>query len=152
MARRPDDARMGAWRAFLRAYASVTDVLERELVEAKALPLTWYDVLLQLSEAPTGRLRMQELARSVLLSKSGLTRVVDRMTADGLVRREAAADDARGAFACLMPAGRSALRRAAPVHLAGVHEHFARHITDAEAAALTAALDRIARAAAEAQR
>jgi DNA-binding MarR family transcriptional regulator len=152
MARSLDDARMSAWRAFLRAHASITDVLERELADARALPLTWYDVLLQLSAAPAGRLRMQELAHAVLLSKSGLTRVVDRMAADGLVRREAATHDARGAFACLTPAGRTALRRAAPVHVNGIYEHFGRHLTDAEAATLATTLDRVADAADLAQR
>jgi DNA-binding MarR family transcriptional regulator len=147
MARRLDDVRMDAWRAFLQAHASVTEVLERELAELRSLPLTWYDVLFQLSETPAGRLRMQELAHSVLLSKSGLTRVVDRMARDGLVRREVAANDARGAFACLTPAGRAALRRAAPVHLGGVQEHFGRHLTDTEAATLAAALGRVAAAA-----
>lgn len=152
MARSLDDARLGAWRAFLQAHAAVTEVLERELADLRSLPLTWYDVLLQLSEAPAGRLRMQELARSVLLSKSGLTRVVDRMAKEGLVRREAAADDARGAFACLTPTGRSALRRAAPIHLRGIEANFGRHLTDAEAATLAGALNRVARAAAAAQR
>ena len=75
---------LAAWRSFLEAHAAVTSVLERELVAQRELPLAWYDVLVQLSEAPNGRLRMQDLAAKVLLSKSGLTRLCDRMEAAGL--------------------------------------------------------------------
>src|SRR5512134_3413797 len=95
--------RMAAWRTFLVAHARVTDVLASELEAEGGLPLTWYDVLVQLSEAPDNRLRMQELARAVLLSKSGLTRLVDRMTSGGLVTREPCLDDRRGTFVCLSP-------------------------------------------------
>jgi DNA-binding MarR family transcriptional regulator len=108
-------------------------------------------VLLNLAESPEGRLRMQELSASVLLSKSGLSRVVDRMEENGLVRRERSEDDRRGWFAVLTERGRSTLRRAAPVHLRGIQEHFARHLDDEEARVLTAALDRVT-AAARAQR
>ena len=128
---RPSDWRVGVWRTFLHAHAAVTRDLERELAEA-GMPIGWYDVLLQLAEAPQRRLRMAELASSVLLSRSGLTRLVDRLQAEGYVRRERSADDARGTFTVLTSEGLAALRRAAPVHLAGVHEHWIAHVTDAE--------------------
>jgi DNA-binding MarR family transcriptional regulator len=147
MPARPDPAQLAAWRLLLEAHAAVTELLEDELLAARGLPLSRYDVLLNLAEAPGGRLRMQELSASVLLSKSGLSRLVDRMVEAGLVRRERCQDDRRGWFAVLTDQGRAALRRAAPVHLRGVHEHFTRHLEPAEVQALTAALARVVAAA-----
>lgn len=139
---RPSDWRVGVWRSFLHAHAAVTRELERELAEI-GMPIGWYDVLLQLAEAPQRRLRMAELAGRVLLSRSGLTRLVDRLQAEGYVRRERSADDARGTFTVLTPAGLAALRRAAPVHLAGVHAHWLAHYTDEELETLGALLRRV---------
>jgi DNA-binding MarR family transcriptional regulator len=147
MPARPDPAQLAAWRLLLEAHASTTELLEHELVAERGLPLNRYDVLLNLAEAPGGRLRMQELSASVLLSKSGLSRLVDRMVEAGLVRRERCEDDRRGWFAVLTDQGRSALRRAAPIHLRGIHEHFARHLDPAEVEALTAALSKVVAAA-----
>jgi DNA-binding MarR family transcriptional regulator len=151
MPARPDPGHLAAWRALLETHAAVTELLARELAAERGLPLKAYDVLLNLAEAPEGRLRMQELSASVLLSKSGLSRVVDRMEEGGLVRRERSEDDRRGWFAVLTERGRSTLRRAAPVHLRGIQEHFARHLDDEEARVLAAALARVS-AAARAQR
>ena len=147
MPARPDPAQLAAWRLLLEAHAATTELLEHELVAERGLPLTRYDVLLNLAEAPGGRLRMQELSASLLLSKSGLSRLVDRMVEAGLVRRERCQDDRRGWFAVLTDQGRSALRRAAPVHLRGIHEHFARHLEPGEVQVLTAALSRVVAAA-----
>lgn len=141
---RPSDWRVGVWRTFLRSHASVMRDLERELAADAGLPLSWYDVLLQLVEAPGRRLRMAELADRVLLSRSGLTRLVDRLQADGLVRREPSRDDARGTFTVLTQAGFDRLRRAAPVHLDGVRQHWLQHFTDDELHTLQGLLDRVA--------
>jgi DNA-binding MarR family transcriptional regulator len=138
---------LAAWRAFLEAHAAVTRVLEDELVAERALPLPWYDVLVQLSEAPGGRLRMQELARRVLLSKSGLTRLCDRMEEAGFVARQPCGDDGRGIEAALTAHGRAELKRAAPVHLRGVRAHFTSKLDADQARALASALTRIAEAA-----
>jgi DNA-binding MarR family transcriptional regulator len=135
---------MKAWRAFLTAHARVTAVLETELQQERALPLAWYDVLLQLREAPDRRLRMTELAGAVLLSKSGLTRLVDRMCAAGLVDRSADSADRRGRWVTLTEAGRARLREAAPVHLRGIAEHFTDQLSEADARVLAAALSSIA--------
>jgi DNA-binding MarR family transcriptional regulator len=134
---------MAAWRAFLTAHARITDVLARELRERTGLPLTWYDVLVQLSEAPDRRLRMQELAARVLLSKSGLTRLIDRMEQEGLVTRYPCEDDRRGTYAQMTEEGRATIRGAAPTHLAGIVEHFGAHVEDDEADVLAAALARV---------
>ena len=147
MPARPDPAYLSAWRLLLEAHATVTELLEHELVAERGLPLSRYDVLLNLAEAPEGRLRMQELSASVLLSKSGLSRLVDRMVEAGLVRRERCQDDRRGWFAVLTDQGRSALRRAAPVHLRGIQEHFTGHLEPEEVQAMTAALTRVVAAA-----
>lgn len=134
---------MAAWRGFLTAHTRVTDELERELREREDLPLTVYDVLVQLSEADGHQLRMQELADRVLLSKSGLTRLIDRMERDGHVVRSPCPDDRRGTFATMTPAGYRVLRRTAPTHLAGVREHFIDVLTDEEAETMAGALARI---------
>ena len=147
MPARPDPASLSAWRLLLEAHATVTELLEHELVAERGLPLNRYDVLLNLAEAPEGRLRMQELSESVLLSKSGLSRLVDRMVEAGLVRRERCEDDRRGWFAVLTDQGRGALRRAAPVHLRGIQEHFTGHLEPEEVQAMTAALTRVVAAA-----
>ena len=139
---RANDWRIGAWRTFLRAHASVTRRLEQELGET-GLPIAWYDVLLQLAEEPTRRLRMAQLAERVLLSRSGLTRLVDRLSADGLVRREPSAEDARGTFTVLTDEGMAALRRAAPVHLRGVQEHWLSYFDDDELRTLQGLLGRL---------
>jgi DNA-binding MarR family transcriptional regulator len=134
------DEALAVWADFLRFHATVTDILGRELAERGGIPLTWFDVLLQLNAAPGGRLRMQDLASAVVLSKSGLTRVVDRLADAGLVVRTTCPSDRRGTFAEITADGRSALRRARPVHLQGVAEHFAAHLDPRELATLGEAL------------
>ncbi len=137
---------LAAWRAFLEAHARTVEILTRELRDAEDLPLTWYDVLVQLNEAPERRLRMQELADAVLLSKSGVTRLIDRMERDGLVNRSRCSDDRRGTYAELTPEGLARLRGSAPTHLEGVRAHFAAFFDDEEAVTLERLLTRLAEA------
>lgn len=138
-----DPEKLPAWRLFLQAHAAVIEALSEELEAERNLPLAFYDVLLHLRAAPEGRLRMVELADQVMLSKSGLTRLVDRMEAAGLVERAACATDRRGVEATITPRGRQVLRDAAPVHLRGVQEHFAARLTRQEAAALERGLRKV---------
>jgi len=140
---RPTDERLRVWRSFLEVHATVVGHLEEEMAEARDLPLAWYDVLVALSEAPDRRLRMQDLAARVLFSRSGLTRLVDRMVAAGWVAREPCPQDRRGMFAVCTAEGSAVLRGASGIHLRGVWEHFDRHLTDADVAALDAVLGRI---------
>lgn len=135
--------RMAAWRGFIGAHARVLQNLSQELQEEESLPLTWYDVLVQLSEADGHRLRMQELAQRVLLSQSGLTRLIDRMEEAGLVERLRCPEDGRGLNAQLTDAGLSTLRRTYPTHLRGVRAWFSDLLSDEEAATLARALGRI---------
>lgn len=116
-------AELQAWRCFLRAHATVVRALEADLQAEQDLPLASYDVLVQLSESPDRRLRMTELADRVLLSRSGLTRLADRLAREGLLTREPCPSDARGTLAVLTDAGLDRLRRAWPTHLRGVQQH-----------------------------
>lgn len=117
---RPGDWRLTAWRNFLRTHNHLMRLLEQDLQSQHKIPLGSYDVLVQLAEAPGNRLRMSELAQAVLLSRSGLSRLVDRLQKDGLVQREPDPLDARGLFTVLTEKGRGTLRDAAVVHLGGV--------------------------------
>ena len=140
---RPDDWRLAVWRRFLRTHAVMVRALEQDLAADSDMPLAWYDVLLQLAEAPDRRLRMAELAERVELSRSGLTRLVDRLVGEGLVCREPSPDDARGTYTVLLPAGFERLRRAAPGHLAAIQRYFLAHFSDAELRELDALLRRV---------
>lgn len=115
---------LDAWRGFLRAHAGIVRGLDDELQAEHGLALTSYEVLLYLAEAPGKRLRMSELAASLLLSQSGVTRLVDRLEREGLVRRERCEEDARGFFAVLSQEGEARFRAVRPTHLAGVRRLF----------------------------
>jgi DNA-binding MarR family transcriptional regulator len=134
--------RLRVWRELLRVHALVTHALDRELGESRDLPLAWYDVLASLDDAG-GRLRMQTLAQRVVFSRSGTTRLVDRMVAAGVVRRERCAADGRGTYAVLTPLGKRRLRDASGLHLRGVRDHFTRHLTEPDVRAMHEALRRI---------
>ena len=125
-------AELGAWRGMLRVHSALVRELDAELEAAHALPLSSYDVLINLQRAPGKRLRMAELADCVLLSRSGVTRLVDRLERDGLIIRDSCESDGRGLFAVLTDRGEELLSRARPTHLGGVRERFLRHFTEAE--------------------
>jgi DNA-binding MarR family transcriptional regulator len=134
---------LGAWRGFLRAHAALAKVLDAELVAAHGLSLSSYEVLLLLEGAPGGRLRMSELAQSVLLSRSGISRLADRLEADGLIERVVCETDRRGLHAVITDAGRARLREARPTHLAGVRERFLAHFSRSELDQLAAFWERL---------
>jgi len=137
------EPRLAAWSAFLRAHARVTRQLERELQAEESLALADYDVLVQLALAGDRRLRMSELADRLLLSRSGITRLVDRLERDGLVERMTCESDRRGQWAALTDAGHQRLRDASPTHLRGVAEHFLDRIPEQELETLRRTLERI---------
>ena len=134
---------LAVWRTFLRAHASLSRRLEHDLLVEHELPLASYDVLVQLTEAPQRRMRMTDLAERVLLSRSGLTRLVDRMAAEGLVERQSCPSDARGTFTVITEAGLARLRKAAPTHLRGIEEYVSRRFDAAELDVLGALLARL---------
>jgi DNA-binding MarR family transcriptional regulator len=118
---------LAAWRGMLRVHAALLRDLDAELVAANGISLRSYEVLLYLGDAPETRLRMTDLSASVLLSASGVSRLVDRLERDGLVRRERCTEDARGYWAVLTAAGSKQLAEARPTHLAGVRRLFLAH-------------------------
>ena len=132
-----------AWRSFLQAHSVVVSRVEGLLQHSSGLPFTWYDVLFQLSEAPDGRLRMHELAEAVLLSRSGLTRSVDRIEAAGLVTRQAIPGDRRSTHVVITDAGRQKLAAAFPVVRRAVLDLFAAYLSDGDAETLVRILGRI---------
>lgn len=143
MATQPSAASINGWRLFITTHAALIERIEHELSAAGVIPLPWYDVLVELAQAPERRRRMYELADAVVLSKSSLSRLIDRLEAEGLLRREPAPEDRRGAFAVLTDAGQAALEAAWPVYSQGIEEHFARHFDDDETAVLIAGLRRV---------
>jgi DNA-binding MarR family transcriptional regulator len=142
--RRLTGEEMSVWRSFLRAHARLVRVLEAELVTKHPLSLGGYDVLVQLAESPDRRLRMAELADAVLLSRSGVTRLVERLEVAGMVTRERFESDGRGVVAVLTTKGVDMLRDAARTHLAGVMRHFVEHFEPEELAKFGALCSRLA--------
>jgi DNA-binding MarR family transcriptional regulator len=140
---------LGAWRGLLRVHAALVRELDAELDAAHGLPLSSYDVLIYLQAAPEKRLRMAELADSVLLSRSGVTRLVDRLEREGLIVRDNCASDGRGLYAVLTDEGEAMLAKARPTHLAGVRERFLRHFTEDELRELGGYWERVKPGAAE---
>ncbi len=120
-----DDESLAAWRALLGAHARVTADVEVALAEAGLPPLTWYDVLLPLYRASGRRLRMGALANETTLSRTGLTRLVDRIEREGLLRRDSVAEDRRGSYVVITPVGSAMLKRMWPVYERVLDESFA---------------------------
>ncbi len=131
------------WGALLKVHAALVPRLDRELQDAHGLPLTWYDVLLELDGAPHRRLTMGQLGSVASVSRTRVSRVVDDLVRAGLVTREPNPHDGRSAFAALTPAGRTALRKSAPTYLAAVHREFADHLTPHESEVLAGALRKV---------
>jgi DNA-binding MarR family transcriptional regulator len=144
------DPRLDAWRAFLQAHARLFRRLDEELRSEHGISLAEYDALLQIAQAPDRHLRMSRLASQVLLSKSGVTRLVDRLVADGLVERTQCSSDARGAEAAITTNGLTRLRAAAPTHLRGIDAYFIAAVDPTDLAILERSMDAISRRTGEA--
>ena len=140
----PRDTRLEPWRAFLQAHARVTKRLDEELRAEHDLSLAEYDTLLTIAWAPGRRVRMRNLADSILLSKSGVTRLIDRLVADGLVERDTCLSDARGAEAVLTEAGLARLRAASRTHLRGIAGHFLDVVDPGDLPVIERAMSRVA--------
>jgi DNA-binding MarR family transcriptional regulator len=133
-----------AWRGFLRAHAHLVRELDADLRETHSLSLSAYDVLVQLAGAPDHKMRMSDLAESVVLTPSGLTRLIDRLCREGLVEREHCSDDARGSFAVLTEVGARRFAEARPTHLDGVRRLFLSQFSPQELRKLGEAWERVA--------
>jgi DNA-binding MarR family transcriptional regulator len=141
-----DDGKVRAWASVLRVHAALVPRLERELA-AVGMPLSWYDILLELNSAPDRRLRMTELGAKAVLSRERVSRVVDELERAGLVRRERNPDDGRSLLAVVTDEGRARLRAAAPTYLDGIERHFGAYLDDTEAEVIGTALFRVVEAA-----
>jgi len=137
-------AELSAWRGLLRAHGCLARRLDAELESAHHLPMTSYEVLQRLQESSGERMRMCDLAEQAQISRSGLTRMVDRLERDGLLSRCSCQHDARGAYACLTDAGRERLEEARVTHLAVIREQFLSHFSEAELSMLAQMWQRIA--------
>jgi DNA-binding MarR family transcriptional regulator len=137
-----DDAELATWKAFLNAHVVLVQRIETDLNARGLPPLSWYDVLWPLHRADHRRLRMNELAQQVVLSRTGLVRLVDRIEAAGLLRREPVPEDGRGAYAVITQEGTATLRRMWPVYQRHIQHDFLDPL-GSEAARLRTALERI---------
>ena len=140
---RLSDAELRAWQALLHASQDVIRTLDRELQDEHDLTLASYDVLLRLARVPSRTLRMTDLAERVLLSPSGITRLVDRLVERGFVTRSPDPDDGRVALASLTDAGLGALRNASRTHLRGVRDHFTGKLRAEQLRTLADTLERV---------
>jgi DNA-binding MarR family transcriptional regulator len=141
------DPKAHAWAVLLTAHATLVEKIEIALGEAKLPPLAWYDVLWELEKAEAGKLRMHELARRIVLSRSNLTRLADRLEKAGLVARENTPNDRRGYYLVITRAGLAMRKKMWPVYEAEIERLFSSHVTLEEARAMGVALARAARAA-----
>ncbi|HEY8773214.1 MAG TPA: MarR family winged helix-turn-helix transcriptional regulator [Gaiellaceae bacterium] len=139
---RPSPERLRAWRLYFESALALVDVLDVELEREAGIPLRWYDTLVHLEDTPDG-LRMNELAEQILYSKSGFTRVVDRMEEAGLVQRVRPESDRRSILVVLTDQGRNTMERARRHHRHGIEQHFSRHLSDTDIKALTRALEKL---------
>lgn len=137
------ESELAAWRGFLRVHTALFKVLDAELEATHGLPLSSYQVLIALRAAPGGRLRMADLADRAVLSRSGMTRLVDRLERQGLLSRCSCTDDARGCYAVLTAAGATLLDRARPTHLDGVRARFLAHLDADDLQSLAAVWERV---------
>ena len=138
----PSPERLRAWRLYFESALALIDVLGAELERDAGIPMRWYDVLVHLEEIPEG-LRMNELAERILYSKSGFTRVVDRMEEAGLVQRVRPENDRRSILVILTDQGRTTMEHARRHHRHAIEQHFSRHLSDTDIKALTRALEKL---------
>jgi DNA-binding MarR family transcriptional regulator len=143
MKRKLTDPHLKAWRGFITANALLVDAIDKDMTAAGHLSLHWYDVLIELQEASGHRLRMYDLAEKVVLSRSGLTRLVDRLEKESLLYRQPDPDDRRGYYVVISDKGREALKTAWSSYAQGILTYFADHLSDAEAETLAAIFERI---------
>jgi DNA-binding MarR family transcriptional regulator len=137
-----EDPVVAAWRGLLVAHSRLVPAVEGDLRAAGQVPLSWYDVLLELNGAPDRRLRMSELGQRAVLSRTRVSRVVDELVAAGLAERQPDENDGRSSFAVLTARGKDALRRAWPVYRKAIHRHLGAHLTAEQCRELAALLDR----------
>src|SRR3954451_20449083 len=143
MSRNPSHAVVNAWARLIRARETVVAAVERDLKAAGLPPLAWYDVLLELSRAKQGRLRPVEIERETLLAQYNLSRLLDRLEKEGLIRREPCEDDARGQWVVITEKGKAVQARTWKVYSRSIQQHVGEKLDDRSAAALAGLLGRL---------
>jgi DNA-binding MarR family transcriptional regulator len=138
-----EPAYIDAWGYLLRIHAELTARIEADLEAEGRISLTWYDVLLVLDNAPEKRLRLNEIAEKIVLSRSALSRSSARLVQEGYIKKETCAEDERGAYAVLTKKGQQALAQARPVYWAGIRKYFAAGLTDAEVHQLVSTFEKV---------
>ena len=138
-----EDPVVDAWRGLLVAYSRLVPAVEADLRASGQVPLSWYDVLLELNAAPDRRLRMSELGQRAVLSRTRVSRVVDELAAAGLAERQPDQADGRSSFAALTAQGKDALRRAWPVYREAIHRHLAARLSTQQCRELAALLGQV---------
>jgi len=137
------DTIIDGWASLMRTRQYLLDLVEADLKNAGLPPLGWYDVLLELKRAPQGRLRLNEIGARMLLEKSNLTRLIDRLEGEAYVTRKACDDDKRGAYAVITPAGRALQKRMWPVYAESIETHFASRLSQQEVTSLLGLLRKL---------
>jgi DNA-binding MarR family transcriptional regulator len=137
----PEDPDVTAWRSLLVAHSRLVPAVEADLRAAGQVPLSWYDVLLELNASPDRRLRMSELGQRAVLSRTRVSRIVDELAAAGLAERRPDEADGRSSFAVLTPHGKDALRRAWPVYRKAIRRHLGDRLTPQQCRDLAALLN-----------
>jgi DNA-binding MarR family transcriptional regulator len=143
MTERLEPGVLDAWRGFLFAHAKVVRALEADLLEQHHLPLTWFDLLSRIKQAPGQRLRMHQLEEASLFTRSGITGLADRLEQAGFVRRERSAEDRRGVYLAITQAGIDKIDEVWPDHVASIQKHFGRYLDAKSAKALRAVTEKI---------
>lgn len=134
---------IAAWRAVLLAHSRAVRAIEADLNAAGAIPLGWYDVLLELDAAEDGSLRMQDLGLRAVLSRTRVSRIVSELEAAGLAERCPDPEDGRATLAAVTPEGRRQLRATAPSYLAGIERHFTQYLSDDEQQTIATGLQHV---------
>ncbi|WP_248924755.1 MarR family winged helix-turn-helix transcriptional regulator [Paenibacillus hamazuiensis] len=142
---RLEDDQLAVWRAFVNAHAAVIERIEKDLSDQRKVPLTTYDVLVALYQSPEKKLRMTDLAKKVVLTRSGLTRVVERLEREGYVTRERTEEDRRGAFAVLTREGKKAFLATWPTYADGIWNYFLSVLDEEERKAIEKGLSKVYR-------
>jgi len=143
MSRNPSNAVVTAWARLVRARDALVAAVERDLKSGRGVPLAWYDVLLELSRAEGGRLRPFEIEKETLLAQYNLSRLLDRLEKEGLIRRDPCDDDARGQWVVITEKGRAAQARTWKVYARAIQQHVGEKLEERSAAALAALLGRL---------
>jgi DNA-binding MarR family transcriptional regulator len=143
MMKKPSEKKIDSWAGLIRAQTYLLEQIAMEFKQAELPPLEWYDVLLELKRAPEGKLRFNEIGARILLSKSNISRLIDRLEKEKLLVREHCGDDRRGLYAVITEKGRELQKAMWPVYASAINKHFASKLSEAEAKVILSLMQRL---------